>query len=373
MTKLEFEIMRLINDKKSIIEISNELVEPIDKIKEGYNNLVKKGYILDRGELSPDSEKILEEHKVDNAIILAAGMSTRFVPINFEKPKGLLPVKGISLIERQIIQLREVGINEIIIVVGYMKEAFEYLVDKYNVILVESKEYKYKNNHSSVYAAKDYLKNSVITSSDLFFTENVFQKYAYDSYYTTVYKEGHTDERGIETDDDGKIIDTFYGDRAKDVWVTLGHAFFSERFSRKFIEIVDKIYDDPKTYNKFWADIQDDNLKDLYMYQKKCRPGVIYEFDSLMELRDFDEKYRYDSNCEIIKKLTNMLNTTENCLTDFKSLKEIKETLFSFKNKNDYYICDVDNNSSDYLQYNYEYYDTKDSKEGVKIYERRIK
>ena len=77
-----------------------------------------------------------------NAIILAAGMSTRFVPLSFEKPKGLLKVKGQVLIERQILQLREKGIDEIIIVVGYMKEQFKYLIDKFGVILIETKEYE---------------------------------------------------------------------------------------------------------------------------------------------------------------------------------------------------------------------------------------
>ena len=107
---------------------------------------------------------MLEEHKIDNAIILAAGMSTRFVPLSYEQPKGLLKVKGEVLVERQICQLREKGIQEVVIVVGYMKEKFQYLVDKYGVILVESKEYEKKNNHSSVYAAKRYLKNTIITS-----------------------------------------------------------------------------------------------------------------------------------------------------------------------------------------------------------------
>ena len=62
-----------------------------------------------------------------NAIILAAGKSSRFAPFTYEKPKGLFCVKGQILIERQIEQLIEAGIDEIYIVVGYMKEKFFYL------------------------------------------------------------------------------------------------------------------------------------------------------------------------------------------------------------------------------------------------------
>ena len=66
-----------------------------------------------------------------NAIILAAGKSSRFAPFTYEKPKGLFCVKGQILIERQIEQLIEAGIDEIYIVVGYMKEKFFYLEQKY--------------------------------------------------------------------------------------------------------------------------------------------------------------------------------------------------------------------------------------------------
>ena len=72
-----------------------------------------------------------------NAIIMAAGMSSRFAPLSLETPKALLNVKDEIMIERQIGQLREAGIDEIVIVVGYLKEKFEYLKEKYHVILVE--------------------------------------------------------------------------------------------------------------------------------------------------------------------------------------------------------------------------------------------
>jgi len=44
--------------------------------------------------------------KVNNAIIMAAGTSSRFAPLSYEKPKSLIEVKGEVLIERQIRQLK---------------------------------------------------------------------------------------------------------------------------------------------------------------------------------------------------------------------------------------------------------------------------
>ena len=58
------------------------------------------------------------------------------VPINTEVPKGLLEVNKEPLIERQIRQLHEVGIREIYVVVGFMKERYEYLIDEFGVELV---------------------------------------------------------------------------------------------------------------------------------------------------------------------------------------------------------------------------------------------
>ena len=102
---------------------------------------------------------------------MAAGMSTRFVPLSIETPKALLKVKGEVLIERQINQLREANIQEIVVVVGYLKEKFEYLQEKYGVILIENPDYKTKNNHSTLYAARRYLKNTFICSGDNYFAE----------------------------------------------------------------------------------------------------------------------------------------------------------------------------------------------------------
>ena len=69
-----------------------------------------------------------------NAIIMAAGTSSRFAPLSYEKPKGLLEVKGEILIERQIRQLHDAGITDITIVVGYKSSQFHYLMEKFGVL-----------------------------------------------------------------------------------------------------------------------------------------------------------------------------------------------------------------------------------------------
>ena len=371
MRKIEFDILLKLFEEGCMTneELAVELFKAETDIQEALEFLKKEEYIFNNQITEKGREK-LREYPVDNAIILAAGMSSRFVPLSFEKPKGLLMVKGEPLIERQIKAIREKGIQEIVIVVGHMKEHFEYLVEKYGIILVESKEYKERNNHSSIYAARKYLKNSIITSSDLYFTKNIFQTYAYDSYYCTIYMSGKTAERGIETDNDDKILDTFYGDKCYDIWVTLGYAFFSKRFSEKMIEFLEKEYDKPETVNKFWADIQDEHLNDLYMYAKRCADDIIYEFDSLEELREFDDLYVDNSGSKIMQRICSYLNVSERNIIKLEALRKLKESMFKFKCKGELYICDTDSDEREKISYlGKMYYECRDFKEkGFKLF-----
>lgn len=342
MKKREFDVLMYLNENEVFDKDDISRTFFIDALEVDiiYENLVNNGMIEDN-HLTIHGYELLEQHKIDNAVILAAGMSSRFVPLNYEKPKGLLKVKGEILIERQIRQLHEKGIKEIIVVVGHMKEQFEYLINKYGVKLIPVDDYVEKNNHASVYAARDYLKNTIITSSDLYFEDNIFQSYAYDAYYCTIFIPGKTAERGIETDKDDKIIETMYGDKCYDIWVTLGYAVFSKRFSNNFLKIMEKEFYLPKTANKFWADIQDEHLDELYMYAKRCPDNVIYEFDSLEELRNFDQNYLYNSGSNIMNKICKVLAVKENNIVGIESLKKIKPSYFKFRCKGDTYICDV--------------------------------
>ena len=374
MNKKQFDLLIYIDEHKKLDndEIMGVLYVDEEGVKSNYDELVKEG-LLKGNEVTKKGRKVLEEHKIDNAIILAAGMSTRFVPLNYEIPKGLLTVKGEVLIERQIRQIREKGINEIVVVVGHMKESFEYLEKKFGVILVETKDYATKNNHASVYAAKDYLKNSIITSSDLYFTNNIFQAYAYDAYYCTVFIPGKTAERGIETDEDDRILKTMYGEhRCHDIWVTLGYAFFNKRFSENFLKIMEKEFDLPETAGKFWADIQDEHLEELYMYAKRCDSENIHEFDSLEELREFDDKYLYDSGSLILHKICYRLAAKENNIVGIQALKSIKPSVFGFRCKGNAYICDIESDDQDKIIYQGRLYypcnDAADDEMAIKLY-----
>ncbi len=248
-------------------------------------------------------------YKVDNAVIMAAGTASRFAPLSYEKPKALIEVKGEILIERQIRQLKEAGIDEIIIVVGYLKEKFMYLREKYGVIIVENKDYLTRNNNSTIYAVKDYLKNTYICSSDNYFSENPFEKEVDDSYYAAVYSEGTTAEWCMTEGADGYIDSVTVG--GSDAWFMLGHTFWSEEFSTEFKNILLGIYDEPETSDLLWEAIYMKNLDRLKMKMRKYSEDVIFEFDSLDELRVFDRTYIDNTRSEILKNIAESLDCAE--------------------------------------------------------------
>ena len=235
------------------------------------------------------SYEALAPYKVDNAVIMAAGLSSRFAPLSDTTPKPLLRVKGEIMIERQIRQLQEAGISEIYLVVGYKKEMFSYLSDKYGVHLLENPDFAVRNNNSSIYAARHILGNSYICSSDNYFMENVFEPYVYRSYYAASYAKGTTGEYCLTTDINGLITDVSVG--GADSWYMLGHVLFDRAFSSSFLHILEQEYDRPETLNRMWENIYMEHLDELTLYIKKYRNNVIREFDTVQELAAFDPDY----------------------------------------------------------------------------------
>lgn len=279
-------------------------------------------------------------YQVDNAVIMAAGLSSRFVPVSFEKPKPLINVKGEILIERQIRQLREKGIYDIIIVTGYKKEQFDYLKEKYNIIIVENKEYNIRNNHSSIYAARDYLHNTYICPGDNYFLTNPFEKEVEESYYAALFAPGETTEWCLITDEDDYITGIEIGGSQK--WYMIGEAFWNEDFSHRFIDILKRVYHEEATKKKFWEDIYCEHIAQMKMRIKRCYENQIFEFDSLDELRLFDYRYQYHSGSAIMEDIAASFHCRESDITKLQPVKtdaaDIKGFLFSLQGKRYQYL-----------------------------------
>lgn len=109
-----------------------------------------------------------------NAIILAAGLGSRFQEITKNNHKALLPIGGIPNIERTIQYLKEANIHEIYIVTGHMANMFSYLEEKYDVTLVFNDKYNIYNNIRSLQVALSVFNDSFVIDADVVLLENIF-------------------------------------------------------------------------------------------------------------------------------------------------------------------------------------------------------
>lgn len=275
--------------------------------------------------------------KVDNAVIMAAGTSSRFAPLSYEKPKALIEVRGEVLLERQIRQLREAGIEQIIIVVGYKKEQFSYLKDQYGVIIVENNDYLTRNNNASIYAVRKYLANTYVCSSDNYFAENPFESEVEDSYYAALYASGETKEWCMTEDALGYINSVTVG--GSNAWYMLGHTFWSREFSERFVGILEETYALPETVDMLWESIYMLHLDELKMKIRKYNNNTIFEFDTLDELREFDESYVDNTRSSIIAGIAASLGCAEREIVDLRSFKKGNNAAagMTFRRGNEFY------------------------------------
>ncbi len=302
-----------------------QLLCPCDTLAAGKKRLTEKAL------------HAFEECKVDNAIVMAAGFGSRFVPLSYTTPKGLLEVFGERMIERQIKQLNEAGIYDITVVVGYLKETFEYLIDKYGVKLVYNPDFRTKNNLSTLFHVRDRLKNTYILSSDNWLRENMYHSHEYDSWYSSVKASGKTNEWVIKTGLHDKITDVQIG--GKDDWVMYGPVYFSKDFSKKIKPLIEDAYNSDNTDTWYWEDVYMRNIKHLSMFANKQNANQVYEFESLDDIRLFDPSYLTKSHNKWLELISDIFKKDESCITDLKPLKfGMTNKSFSFKIENKKYI-----------------------------------
>lgn len=326
MDKNVFEVLRFLCENGGDVTqrlISEKTGLSLGKVNQIVCELKQNNCITEEYQVTAKGMKNMEPYKVKNAIVLAAGMSTRFIPVSYEIPKGLIAVKGDVMIERIIEQLKQSGIEEIVVVVGYMMEKFFYLREKYGVKLVVNNEFASKNTHSSIYVSRDYLSNTYICCSDNYYPENMFHRYEYRAFYCSVFVPGTSYvERAFQFDNTGLIYDT--NKPSKDQWVMYGHAYFDNKFTSKFKPILESYFGRPGIEYMYWETIYAENVKELPMWIKRCTNEEILEFDSMEELKQFDKEYIYHNKVKVFDNICNVLNCQ---ITDIEDIETVKKGL----------------------------------------------
>lgn len=357
-------ICRLVLENPAVTqrEISQELMVSLGTANSLVKDCMEKKFIAsgkksDSYELLPGGEALLKQNKVDGAVILAAGFGSRFVPLTFETPKGLLEVFGERMIERQIRQLHEAGITDITIVVGYLKEKFEYLIDKYQVKLLYNPEYSKKNTLATIYHARELFrnKNMYLLSSDNWMRHNMYHAYEGGAWYSSSYMEGETSEWCLEFNKKGRILNITVG--GEDKWAMYGPVYFTKSFSDQFLPVLEAYYEIPGTEQFYWEHVLMELLsgeaqkrlptllkggEELELSINRRPADEVYEFENLEELRRFDIKYQHRSDNVALELVSKVFSVPESQITEIRCLKAgMTNKSFLFKIKDRHYICRI--------------------------------
>ena len=321
LSRYQFEVLRACREDNTQTQrsIAASTGISIGSVNKAVKDLLELDCIDETRQLTEKGEAALIPYKVDNAIILAAGMATRFAPLSFERPKAMFEVRGEILIERLIRQLREAGINDITVVVGDMKEAFFYLEDSFGIKIVVNRDYATHNNHSSIWSVKEFLGNSYVISSDQYYPNNIFKSHNFESYCSALYEKGYVKGRVLKTDAKNNVVELSRD--GSDAYVMRGPAYFDREFSRKYVGFLTKEYDQPEIANKLWEDIFAEHIPELHMVMKEYSQDDIHEFNYLSDLTAFDRDFFINVDSRILDNICHALDCTREDITNVKPIK----------------------------------------------------
>ena len=307
LTRYEFEVMksRVCGGPMPQREIARQAGISVGSVNKAIRQLKARDLLDDGGEVTAEGYRAFEPYRVENAVILAAGMATRFAPLSFERPKAMFKVHGEVLIERMIRQLKEAGICDITVVVGYMKEAFFYLEDELGVKIVVNPDYVERNNHSSLWVARSQLGNTYVLSSDQHYERNIFEPYQYQACCSASYSTGATSEQVLDVDAKGFVRGVSQG--GEGAYFMQGPAYFDREFSQAFMAFLESDYDLPETADMLWEQVFAKHADELDMQMRVFETGVIHEFDYLTDLTAFDRDFFANVDSRILDDICDVL------------------------------------------------------------------
>ncbi len=309
-------------------------------INRSINNLKAEGYLDNQVRLTDKALTEIQARSPKNAIILSAGLGVRMVPVNLSIPKGLLEINGEKLIERLIKQLHSAGITDITIVVGFLKESFEYLIDEYGVDLVVNEEYASKNNLHSLSLVYDRIKNTYIVPCDIWCSSNPFSSIEMYSWYLV---SEDTDEESLvrinRKKELVKVLKNEDGNRM------IGISYIAEpesHFVRKNLQKMD----DHQHSDSFWEDV-------LFYKDRMIIHGRVSSGSEFVEINTYEQLREKDSNSNHLKSDSlNTIASVLNCkVQDIVNIYVLKKGMtnrsFIFCVNNDKYIMRIPGEGTD--------------------------
>ena len=340
----EADVLRALLDKPFENQriLSENTGHSLGVINRSIKNLTNDGYLDNQVKLTKKAKNEIAANSPRNAIILAAGFGMRMVPINLSTPKGLLEVNGEKLIERLIKQLHEAGVKDITVIVGFLKESFEYLIDEYGVDLVVNEEYAAKNNFHSLALVADRIHNSYIVPCDIWCRSNPFNSVELYSWYMV--SDELDEESSVRINRKTELVKvTEKEDGNRMIGISYLAGPEASEVSRKLKES-----DDEQHADRFWEDalIKKDRM---IISAKEIASSEVIEINTYEQLREVDS----DSNhlkSDAMGTIASALNCKERDIVDINVLKKgMTNRSFIFTVNGSKYIMRIPGEGTDKL------------------------
>ena len=294
LTKLQFDVLSTLEEAKRAVP-ATELAEIIGVTEAlaaaEMANLTAIDYISD-GCITEKGLMALEPYRVKRAVILAAGFGSRMIPITLNTPKPLVRVKGERIIDSLLDALNEAGIQDVVIVRGYLSEQFDQLLYKYpHIKFLENPIYNESNNISSLLVARYHLKNAYICEADLLIQNKaVIKKYQYSTNFLGVPVE-RTDDWCFTCREDGSISSLRIG--GTNCFHVYGISYWTSDDGAKLSEHIKSVYEQPGGKERLWDMVPFEYHADDYRVAvRRCKMEDIAEIDTFNELKAIDPIYR---------------------------------------------------------------------------------
>ena len=294
LTRKQFDVLEVLATHSGPLtqrELEKLTGHSLGTVNRVLKKLTEEGLVSD-GCITKDGVNALEPYRAKRAIFIAAGFGTRLVPITFNTPKPLVRVHGVRIIDRLIDACLEAGINEIIIVRGYLGELFDQLLYKYPMIrFLENPVYNEANNISSALVARYMLSNAYVFEADLLISNpSIIRKYHYTSDFLAIKKE-RSDDWCFRVKD-GVILEEKVGGEGRDIWQMVGISYWNEADGHKLSQDIADVYASPGGKERYWEQVPLVYRKEHYQVEvRECHDEDIVEIDTFNELKAIDKTY----------------------------------------------------------------------------------
>ncbi len=292
LSRKEFEILETlisVNKTLSQRDLEKNMKYSLATVNRTMKGLDSKGYVKD-GLITDKGIHKMDSYSVKRAIFLAAGFGSRLVPITLNTPKPLITVHGKRIIDGLIDAVIEAGIEEIIIVRGYLAEKFDELKEKYPQIqFVNNNLYNEANNISSALCVKDYMKNAYVFEADLLISNpSIIKKYHYTSDFLAI-KKKRTDDWCFEVEDNIITEEKIGG---TDCYQMVGISYWDKEDGEKLSKHILDTFNMPGGKECYWEQVPLVKFKDDYKVEiSECLEEDIVEIDTFNELKKIDKTY----------------------------------------------------------------------------------